>query len=171
MRQWSVIPIAALLAVLLAAPSEGKAQFLLGAQGSFSPGPVEDVRAGGVGIRAAFPVGPARWGLELSGSVDFFFPDCAPDDCTYLGLNANAAYRHVRPGRGMIPYVGTGVHYRHFERELVGGEEVLRRGEGVNALAGTEFFPGRNARPFVEIRYEWMVDLRSQFVVTGGILF
>lgn len=171
MRQASLFLAAALLTMFLTAPSEGRAQFLLGGQGSYSQGPSEGVRAAGVGIRAAFPVGRARWGLELSGAADLFLPDCGPDDCTYFGLNANVAYRHVRPGRGIIPYGGGGLHYRHIEREPPEGEEILERGEGLNVLTGAEFFPGRNARPFVELRYEWMVDLRNQFVVSAGILF
>ena len=171
MRKTVLFLAVGLVMTPLLAPSHGQAQFLLGVQGSYSQGPSEDVRSEpGVGVRAAFPVGRARWGLELSASADLFMPDCGSGDCSYFGLNANAAYRHERPGRGVTPYVGSGIHYRHVEVEI-GDEEILERGEGLNALVGAEFLPGRNARPFVEARYEWMMDLRNQYVVTVGVLF
>lgn len=154
------------IALLGALPAGAAAQLHLGGQASMAFDRPADETTTGVGVRAA--LGLPAFPLEVHGSVDYFFPDCDPVDCSFWEANANAIFRVPLPAIPLRPYVGAGLNYQSFTADGVPDQS----GTGFNILGGLEIGATPLIRPFVEGRYE-IIDsdgLDNQFIVTAGII-
>lgn len=168
MTKW-LISAAATLALALAA-QPAAAQVQVGVQGSYS-----DDYDFGVGGRLQFdlgsaidPEGPLSQ-LEGAVSLDVYFPDCDPLDCTFFELNGNALYP-LSFGQGFSPYVGGGLHFARTSVEVdtgLGVEDVSDTGIGLNLLGGAKFQVGALAA-FGEAKLE--LAGAEHFSLTFGVL-
>lgn len=159
------------------------AQVTFGAQGSYG-----DDSDFGVGARVVFPIGedldqPSESifsQLRLTGSFDWFFPDCGDGgtfdgtefeiDCTYWELNGNGILP-LNFGESIDPYVGAGLNVAHgsASSSVSGFEAEFSDTEmGLNLLGGLEFGPS-GLPLFAELRIE--LGGGEQFVLTLGALF
>ena len=170
MRRVTSIAIAALL--LAGVPDGARAQLHLGAQGSMAFDRPSDETTTGVGVKAV--LGLPAIPIEVHGSVDYFFPDCDPVDCSFWEANANAVFRLPLPGAPLRPYLGAGLNYQSFGVDDVPAGVAVSdaSGTGINILGGVELGATPLIRPFVEARYE-IIDsdgLENQLVLSAGII-
>lgn len=153
------------LATLLA-PGSARAQIDLGAQLSYNgePAGLEGLD-GAFGLGARVGVGLPLVGLGVTGSFDYFFPDCDPLDCSFWDLSGNVTY--TLPSVAVNPYFGGGVALQSFEVEGESEEEV-----GFNLLAGVKLGAMMPVNLFGELKYQIFGDpFDNQFVISAGLYF
>ncbi len=151
----------------LLAPGSARAQIDLGAQLSYNgePAGIEGLD-GAFGLGARVGVGLPLVGLGVTGSFDYFFPDCDPVDCTFWDLSGNVTY--TLPSVAVNPYFGGGVALQSFEVEEFDSEEEV----GFNLLAGVKLGAMMPVDLFGELKYQIFGDpFDNQFVISAGIYF
>lgn len=154
---------------LMANPAQAQGQF--GAQLSFA-----DDTDFGIGVRAqnsfASFVEPESRLSVLTGvlSLDFFFPDCDPVDCSYFEINGNALYP-LDVGEGFAPYMGGGLNIARISVDAgdLGGGDSSDTDVGLNLLGGTTFELG-GFNTFGELKVE-IGGVGKQVVSAFGVLF
>lgn len=151
----------------LLAPGSARAQIDLGAQLSYNGEPAgAEGLDGAFGLGARVGVGLPLVGLGVTGSFDYFFPDCDPVDCTFWDLSGNVTY--TLPSVAVNPYFGGGVALQSFEVEEFDSEEEV----GFNLLAGVKLGAMMPVDLFGELKYQIFGDpFDNQFVISAGIYF
>ena len=158
--------LVALAALLM--PATAQAQVDLGIQASYNAEPAGfDGLDGAFGLGARLGVGLPLVGLGVTGSFDYFFPDCGTPDCTFWDLSGNVTYSI--PSVAINPYFGGGLALQSFEQDGVGeSEEEI----GFNLLAGVKLGAMMPVNLFGELKYQIFGDpFDNQFVISAGILF
>lgn len=157
----------------LLAPGTARAQIDLGAQLSYNGEPAGlDGADGAFGVGARVGVGLPLVGLGVTGSFDYFFPDCDPIDCTFWDLSGNVTY--TLPSAVVNPYFGGGVALQSFHADATTLTEELDEQEvGFNILGGVKLGgPGLPVDLFAEAKYQIFGDpFDNQFVISAGIWF
>ena len=171
MKKLFIAACTALAVAGLAAPAQAQVQF--GPQLDFA-----DDFDFGVGARAQFGIGSLFETEELADlqaavSFDYFFPDCAGFDCSYLEINGNGLYPFELQDSDFTPYVGAGLNLALFSAEFTDPITGATTSEsdtdvGVNLLGGAAFDLG-GFDVFAEARIE--LGGGEQFVLTFGTLF
>lgn len=151
----------------LLAPGSAQAQIDLGAQLSYNGEPAgAEGLDGAFGLGARVGVGLPLVGLGVTGSFDYFFPDCDPADCTFWDLSGNVTY--TLPSVAVNPYFGGGVALQSFEVDEFDSQEEV----GFNLLAGVKLGAMMPVDLFGELKYQIFGDpFDNQFVISAGIYF
>lgn len=124
----------------------------------------------GIGARVYAPITALAFGVEFTGSADYFFGDEAPGvDVSWIDLNAGVIVP-VSIAPAFSPYLGGGVNlaFVSFESEE---EADLDRSDaqlGINILAGWRS-ETTNFTPFLEVRS--VIAGQQQVVFTAGVAF
>lgn len=150
------LPVAVAV-LLLARPVQGQASF--GAHIANA----NDAFGGSMGVGLRGQAGLPLFPLSLAINGEYFFTDCANDDCGLYGATIDVNYSLAIPV--LQPYVGIGWSIRKLENE---GRESTERGLNVGAGVQLQF---RRLRPFVDIRYEFADAPEKQYIVRVGSMF
>jgi len=157
--------VLAATAILQVGGGEAAAQLELG--GAVS---VSDVQGGmfGLGGRLGVPVRTsARFGIRLEGEVDYFWPSCSVVDCSATGTQVDVIFQNRFAGQA-AGYFGFGATYQSytFQRD----NETVDDGDswGANFVAGSRYAGQATLRPFVELRWTIMDEIRNQWAFLLG---
>ena len=148
-------------------PHAAQAQVSLGVQASYNgePAGLEGLD-GAFGLGARVGVGLPLVGLGVTGSFDYFFPDCDPADCSFWDLSGNVTY--TLPSVAVNPYFGGGVALQSFEVDGFDSEEEI----GFNLLAGVKLGAMMPVDFFGELKYQIFGEpFDNQFVISAGVYF
>lgn len=167
MTRWLLATGMILSIGLTANPAQAQVQF--GAQASYA-----DDMDFGIGVRAQHSLASfveAESPLSvLTGvlSLDFFFPDCDPFDCSYIEINGNALYP-LDFGEGFAPYAGGGLNIARMSVDAGDfGGDTSDTDVGLNVLGGATFDLG-GFNTFGEVKIE--LGGGDQVVLAFGVLF
>lgn len=115
----------------------------------------------GVTIRESF-----ERGVRLEGAVDYFWPSCTLQNCDLLAGHLNVVVQNQLGGQA-LGYFGVGATYEDYAI-LDNGIFVDDTGWGVNFVVGSRTQTQDAFRPFVEVRWILISDIRNQFTFTVG---
>ena len=115
----------------------------------------------GVALRESFEMG-----VRLEGAVDYFWPSCTVQECDLLAAHLNVVFQN-RIGSQALAYFGAGVTYEDYAL-IDSGSFVEDTGWGANLVVGSRTQGQGMVRPFVEVRWTLISDIRNQFTFTLG---
>ncbi len=124
----------------------------------------------GIGGRLGVPIRESfERGVRLEGAFDYFWPSCTNRDCDLVAGHLNVVVQN-RLGSQALAYFGAGATYEDYAI-IDNGFFVEDTGWGANLVVGSRTQTQEMLRPFVEVRWILISDIRNQFTFTlGGAL-
>ncbi len=156
--------VVVVVAMLQVGGGQAAAQVELTATGSYISIPGG---AWGIGGRIGVPLRESfDRGIRLEGVVDYFWPDCTVQECDLLAGHLDVVVQN-RIGSQALGYFGAGVTYENYSL-IDNGSFVDDTGWGANFVVGSRTQSQGMVRPFVEVRWILISDIRNQFTFTLG---
>ena len=138
-------------------PSAASGQLRAGPQLSFA----SDVFGGTIGAGPRVELGVPAFPVRLAASADYFFPtNCR--GCRYWEGNVNLLVSLPVMPIPFLRYVGGGWHTQSIK---AGNAESWTTARGFNAVGGVG-----SGNTVVEFRYEFVADVKDQYVVSLALL-
>lgn len=138
-------------------PSTAAGQLRAGPQLSFA----SDVFGGTIGVGPRVELGMPTFPVRLAASGDYFFPtNCR--GCRYWEGNVNLLVSLPVMPIPFLRYLGGGWHMQSIK---AGNAESATTARGFNAVGGVG-----SGNTVVEFRYEFVEDVKDQYVVSFALL-
>ncbi len=126
--------------------------------------------AWGIGGRLGIPLRESLdMGVRLEGALDYYWPSCTTRDCDLVTTHLNVIGQQRFGGSG-LGYFGAGVTFEDYAI-FDDGLFTEDTGWGANLVVGSRTANQAPLRPFVEIRWILISDIRNQFAFTLGAAF
>jgi len=126
--------------------------------------------AWGIGGRLGFQVRESfDRGVRVEAAVDYYWPSCTIQDCDLIAGHLNVVVQN-RIGGQALGYFGAGVTYEDyaiFDNAFFTEDTSW----GANFVVGSRTQTQGPFRPFVEVRWILITDIRNQFTFTLGGAF
>ena len=108
-------------------------------------------------------------GVRIEGAVEYFWPNCTLQDCELIAGHLNVVLQN-RLGGQALAYFGAGATYEDYAL-INDGIFTDDSGWGANLVLGSRTQSQGVFRPFVEVRWTLISDIKNQFTFTLGGAF
>ena len=124
----------------------------------------------GLGGRLGVPIRDTfERGIRLEGAVEYFWPSCTTETCDLLTSHMDVVFQN-RFGGEALAYFGGGATYQNYALIENGTFSEGTRWGG-NFVLGSRTQSEAMLRPFVEVRWTLLSNVRDQWTFTLGGAF